>query len=94
MIQTSISGHATPNPNARKYILPAKRFAQPQNFSSIQAAAVHPLAASLFTLDGVYNVFFAQDFITINKLPHTPWETLESSVQKVIIEYLDAHPSE
>jgi hypothetical protein len=93
MMQISISGQATPNPNARKYILPVKRFARPQNFSSIQAAD-HPLAARLFALEGVYNVFFALDFVTVNKLPGVSWETLETDIQEVIIEYLDAHPSE
>jgi hypothetical protein len=69
-----IAPHPTPNPNAHKYVLPARFFAQPRNVSTAEAAAADPLTARLFALEGVYNVFCAQDFVTINKRPETPWE--------------------
>ncbi len=86
----SIAPHPTPNPNARKYVLPALLFAQPRNFSSAAQASADPLAARLFALDGVYNVFFAQDFVTINKLPHIPWEPLETSVINLLAGWYSA----
>ena len=80
--------HKTPNPNALKFVLPDKRFSAPLNFSSAEAAAAHPLAAELFTLQGVYNVFLAQDFVTVNKRPNAPWELLVEQVEAVILKHL------
>lgn len=77
----------TPNPNALKFVLPAQKFGQPLNFSSVEAAAAHPLAAQLFALGTIYNVFMVQDFITVNKLPHVPWTELETAIQTLIVEY-------
>ena len=74
----------TPNPNALKFILPEKHFPRPMNISTPEAAADHPLAAQLLALDGVYNVFMAQDFVTVNKLPDTPWEPLRDQAEAMI----------
>ena len=84
----SIAPHATPNPNARKFVLPERRFAEPHNFSSAAQAYADPLATRLFALAGVYNVFFAQDFVTINKRPDIPWEPLETQVISLLAAWL------
>lgn len=83
---------ATPNPNARKFVFPKKVFAQSCNFANAQAAAAHPLVQQLFGLPGVYNVFLAQDFITINKLPDSPWDPLTTEAQTLIAAYWQALP--
>ena len=80
--------HQTPNPNARKYILPGRRFAAPLNAAQPEEAAAHPLAQAIFALDGVYNVFLAQDFVTVNKLPARSWDEVEPRVQAAIVHYL------
>ncbi len=85
----SIQVQHTPNPNARKFILPEKHFPQPLNFSGAEAAAQHPLAARLFALGDIYNVFMVQDFVTVNKLPDRAWEPLERRVQAVLADYFD-----
>lgn len=79
-----ITIQATPNPNALKFILPERKFAKPLNISSPEDASVHPLAAQLFGLNGVYNVFMVQDFVTVNKLPDVPWEPLRDQAQALI----------
>ena len=78
----------TPNPNARKFVLPAAHFAGPSNFPSAESAANEPLAAQLFALGGVYNVFWVQDFVTVNKYPDVPWEPLTDWVKTVLWDYL------
>jgi len=80
--------HATPNPNARKSVLPGVRFAQPRNVSTAADAAADALTARLFALEGVYNVFCAQDFVTINKRPDLPWEPVETAVLGILTAYL------
>lgn len=74
----------TPNPNARKYILPGRQFAQPLNVSSGEAAAAHPLTARLFALEPVYNVFLVRDFVTVNKLPDADWTALEPQIIAIL----------
>jgi hypothetical protein len=90
----SIQVHQTPNPNARKYVLPERRFAQPANYASAARAAEDPLAARLFALEGVYNVFMVQDFVTVNKVPQLAWEPLQEAVLAVLNDYLEGQPSQ
>ncbi|MCB0060620.1 MAG: NifU N-terminal domain-containing protein [Caldilineaceae bacterium] len=85
----SVAIQSTPNPNARKFVLPTKLFAKPLSFASGVDAAAHPLAAQLFALGTIYNVFMVQDFITINKLPDADWEPLEAAALSIITDYLE-----
>jgi len=77
----------TPNPNARKFVLPRVLFERSQNFSSGDAAAEYILAARLMALEGVYNVFWARDFVTVNKRPDIDWDALEASVQGILSDH-------
>ena len=85
----SVIVQPTPNPNAMKFVLSSMRFAQPLSFSSAEAAATNPLAAQLFAVGGIYNVFMVQDFVTVNKTPEFDWAGLLPQLQP-IIERFDA----
>lgn len=74
----------TPNPNARKFVLPRVMFERSQNFSSAESAAEYVLAARLMALEGVYNVFWARDFVTVNKRPDVDWESVEAPVRDIL----------
>lgn len=74
----------TPNPNALKFIFPTPIFDKPLSFPSMESAQGHPLAAKIFALGAVYNVFMAQDFVTVNKLPDVPWDGLEDTLREII----------
>lgn len=78
---------ATPNPNAMKFVLFTKQFSVPLSFDSAAAAASHALAAQLFALGSVYNVFMVQNFITVNKYPDADWEPLQHNIQTTIEEH-------
>ena len=80
----------TPNPNARKFILPDRRFDRPRSFADAAAARENPLARALFALGHVYNVFMVQDFVTVNKYPDAAWDELEPAVRQAIAAYLDS----
>ena len=82
-----VTVHPTPNPNARKFVLPAVRFSASRNFSAGQPVD-EPLAAALLALDGVYNVLLARDFVTVNKTPQTEWPPLERAVHEILVHYL------
>jgi len=84
----SVQAKSTPNPNAMKFVLPARIFPKPLSFAGAQEAAAHPLAAAIFALGGVYNVFMVQDFVTVNKLPDVAWEVLLEPIQECIEDFL------
>ena len=83
----SVIVQPTPNPNAMKFVLSSTRFAKPLSFASAEAAATHPLAAQLFAVRGIYNVFMAQDFVTVNKLPELDWASLIRQLQPVLEQF-------
>ncbi len=83
----SVHVQKTPNPNALKFVLPARIFGQPLNASTPDEAARHPLAQRLLALAPVYNVFMVQDFVTVNKVPHVPWAGLEEEIRQQIEAY-------
>lgn len=90
-----ITVQQTPNPNALKFILPATRFAGPANFPDVASAERNALAKQLFALGGVYNVFLAQDFVTVNKYPDLSWEPLTEPIKAILSAYIqDAQPQE
>lgn len=84
----SVQAQPTPNPNAMKFTAQGLAFPQPLSFPSAAAAATHPLAARLFALDGIYNVFMVQDFVTVNKRPDTEWAPLIREVEAILMNYL------
>ena len=84
----------TPNPNARKFVLPQQEFAKPLSFSDAATAAAHPLAAALFDLGSIYNVFMVQDFVTVNKYPDAAWEPLEERIVAGIAAFFAARSPE
>ena len=77
----------TPNPNALKFVLPFNVSPNPFNVSTASAAAEHPLTARLFALNGVYNVFMVQDFVTVNKLPESDWAPLTDDVMRILRDF-------
>lgn len=79
----------TPNPNAHKYTAVGLRFAGPLNAATAEQAAEHPLAARLFALENVYNVFLVQDFVTVNKVAEAAWEGVDGQVVPIIEEFLE-----
>ena len=80
----SVQAKPTPNPNAMKFTLPARVFPRPLSFASRAEADAHPLAAAIFALGGVYNVFMVQDFVTVNKLPDVDWTGLIAQLQPML----------
>ncbi|MCL4834743.1 MAG: NifU N-terminal domain-containing protein [Caldilineaceae bacterium] len=81
--------HPTPNPNAHKYTAAGLRFVGPLNASTPEEAARHPLAARLFALESVYNVFLVQDFVTVNKVAGAEWGEVDGNVVGIIEEFLE-----
>lgn len=74
----------TPNPNALKFMLDGPCSDAPISFFNAASAADHPLARTLFAVDGVASLLLLGDFLTVNKQPDTRWEQIIPAVKKII----------
>lgn len=84
----TVTIHPTPNPNAHKYTAEGLAFDRPLNVSSSDEAAAHRLAVRIFSMANVYNVFWAQNFVTINKMPGTEWQEIDEAVVEILQDFL------
>lgn len=88
LARMSVTLHGTPNPNAHKYVLTQWKFASARNISSADMASGDTLAESLFAIPGVYNLFMAQDFVTVNKYPDEAWDAIDAQVIAILEQFL------
>lgn len=79
----------TPNPRTLKF-LPGREVLGAgggRDFTSPEASAASPLAASLMALDGVERVYFGPDFITVTKADVLEWPHLKPHVLAAIMDH-------
>nr|QZX63207.1 mitochondrial NFU1 iron-sulfur cluster scaffold-like protein [Halisarca dujardinii] len=83
-----IQSQSTPNPNSLKFIpgVPVLE-AGTLNFNTPSSTSTSPLARHLFRLDGVKNVFFGQDFITITKDEDSEWDVIKPEVFATVMDF-------
>ena len=83
-----IQTESTPNHNSLKFIpgepVLASGTAEFKNFNDARKS---PLAKSLFQVEGVKNVFFGPDFVTVNKDEESVWSVLKPDIFVKITEY-------
>ena len=94
MSEMIIQTEPTPNPNALKFLpnvevrgnkTPLFYKKDPQNNPEADA----PVAYALFKIDGVQDVFFGSDFITVGKNDTVDWESIRSDIKETIIYHGD-----
>jgi Fe-S cluster biogenesis protein NfuA len=83
-----IQTEATPNPEVLKF-LPGREVMGEgsRDFRDADSAKVSPLAAELFTIDGVERVFFGPDFLTVGKDVHHEWAYLKAPILAAIMDH-------
>lgn len=83
-----IQTEATPNPEVLKF-LPGREVMGEgsRDFRDAGDAAVSPLAAELFAIEGVSRVFFGPDFVTVGKGPDRDWPTLKAPILAAIMDH-------
>ena len=87
-----IQTEATPNPATLKF-LPGQVVmdAGTADFRDAStASAKSPLAAKLFSVDGVTGVFFGYDFVTVTKQDSLDWAHLKPAILAAIMEHFMA----
>jgi Fe-S cluster biogenesis protein NfuA len=87
-IHMFIETETTPNPATLKF-LPGRSVMEQgtANFADADAATRSPLALRLFALDGVTQVFFGADFVTVSKADETAWTELKPAVLGALVEH-------
>lgn len=76
---------STPNPNAMKFSLDRPVVSGPsQTYTSKEDAARDPLAARLFEIPGVKQVFFLGNFVTVTKESDALWPDIGPEVEVVL----------
>jgi Fe-S cluster biogenesis protein NfuA len=83
-----IQTEATPNPQVLKF-LPGRQLLAggSREFASAAEGAVSPLARSLFEVDGVTRVYFAEDFLTVTKEAERDWAHLKAPILAQIMDH-------
>lgn len=83
---------ATPNPNAWKFVMDRPVLSEGKaTYTSIQEADQSPLAASLFQVDGVRQVHFFQNVITITHSFDSDPEEIQKNACAVIQTRMPVH---
>ena len=88
----------TPNPLSMKFIADRAKNknntnSQPSvgmDFPNEETAAVSPLAAVLFAIDGVSGVFLGPDFVTVTKAEGVDWAHMKPQILGAIADLLTA----
>lgn len=78
----------TPNPNSRKFVVNQTVSSSTQWFANAAAAANNPMASDLFKLEGVVNVMFLNDFVTVGKEPGASWDALTDDIKACLEQHL------
>jgi Fe-S cluster biogenesis protein NfuA len=86
-----IETETTPNPATLKF-LPARMVMErgTANFADAEAATRSPLALRLFALDGVTQVFFGTDFVSVSKADEASWSELKPAVLGALVEHFSS----
>ena len=83
----------TPNPQSMKFLPGQPVLGEGQlgmDFPTNEAAAVSPLARTLFDTDGVMSVYLGADFITVTKAEAVEWLHIKPAILGAIADFLTA----
>jgi Fe-S cluster biogenesis protein NfuA len=86
-----IETETTPNPATLKF-LPGQAVMEQgtANFADADAATRSPLALRLFALDGVTQVFYGADFVSVSKADEASWAELKPAVLGALVEHFSS----
>ena len=85
-----IQTESTPNPNSLKFILADYELCEkPIEFKKTQRNTHSALADELFKIEGVENILFNKNCISVNKNDYT-WDQLKASILQVISNHINS----
>lgn len=77
----------TPNENSVKVVLPEPVAPEPIVIEDEEDAQGDPLAEELLMVPGVTDLYYMQEFLTINKDASTDWDTIRPKIEQIISEF-------
>lgn len=87
-----VSALPTPNPNALKFILNVTLKTEGKTtYRNPEESAENPLAQALFAIEGVENLHFFQNTLTVTKGPLGEWDQLEQQIITCLEDMAPAH---
>src|ERR1039458_7367529 len=83
---------STPNPNALKFVLnvPVKTVGK-VTYKNASACKHNPMAAALFTIPNISEVYFFDNYVTVTQDGNVDWDQIEEQIKKIILEYAAFH---
>ena len=83
---------STPNPNALKFVLnvPVKTEGK-VTYKNAEQCQDNPLAAALFTVSNISEVYFFDNYITVTQDGTLDWDMIEDQIKKIVLEYAANH---
>ncbi len=83
---------STPNPNALKFVLntPLKTEGK-VTYKSVDQCQYNPMAAALFAIANVTEVYFFDNYITVTQDGNVEWDVIEDQIRRTILEHAALH---
>lgn len=87
-IPVTVYAEATPNPSTLKFVANKKLVTAPFEFKSIDDTANAPLARDLFNFPYIKEVFFDENYISIQKYDVAEWDEVVTQTREFIRDYI------
>ena len=83
---------STPNPNALKFVLNTQVKTEGKaTYKNASEAADNNLAATLFSIPNVEEVFFYDNYITVTQNGDGDWDEMEAKIKQTILDNIANH---
>src|ERR1700688_1638647 len=83
---------STPNPSALNFVLKVPVKSQGKvTYKNAGQCAHNPMAAALFTIPNITEVYFFDNYVTVTQDGNVDWDQIEEQIEKVILEYAADH---
>ncbi len=83
---------STPNPNALKFVLSVPVKLQGNvTYKSVSDCGTNTLAALLFSIPSITEVYFFDNYITVTQDGNIDWDTIEDQIKSVILNNIENH---
>ncbi|WP_417885182.1 NifU family protein [Zunongwangia sp.] len=88
-VPVTVYAESTPNPSVMKFVANRKLVLNPAEFKNIDEAKDSPLAQQLFHFPFVKEVFFTENYVSINKYDIAEWQEIVLELREFIRTYLE-----
>ena len=87
-VPVTVYAESTPNPSVMKFVANRKLVLQAAEFKNIDDAKNAPLAQQLFHFPFVKELFFDENYISVNKYDVAEWDDITLEIREFITNYL------